>query len=183
MRSKAVGNAARAGLAGAASGMVALVGAVEAQAQAQVLQPPQPPQAPPAPPAPPASLRPLESVDIVTRHGVKHFKVEIADNDAAREYGLMFRKSLAPDHGMLFEFDRPDRQAFWMKNTLIPLDVIYIGTDGRILSIAADARPLDQTPLYSKGPAIGVLEIEGGLAAKLGIQPGDEVRHPFFHAK
>ena len=176
MRSKAVGNAARACLAGAASGMVALVGAVEAQARqsssrrrrlSRSLQP----------------LRPLESVDIVTRHGVKHFKVEIADNDAAREYGLMFRKSLAPDHGMLFEFDRPDRQAFWMKNVLIPLDIIYIGTDGRIVSIAADARPLDETPLYSKGPAIGVLEIEGGLAAKLGIRPGDEVRHPFFHAK
>jgi uncharacterized protein len=175
MRSKAVGNAARACLAGAASGMVALVGAVEARAPAQVQA-----QAPPRPPSP---LRPLESVDIVTRRGVKHFKVEIADSDAAREYGLMFRKSLAPDHGMLFEFDRADRQAFWMKNVLIPLDIIYIGTDGRIVSIAANARPLDQTPLYSKGPAIGVLEIEGGLAAKLGVRPGDEVRHPFFHEK
>jgi uncharacterized protein len=175
MRSKAAGNAARVCLAGAASGMVALVGAVEARAPAQV-------QAP-APPRPPSPLRPLESVDIVTRRGVKHFKVEIADNAEAREYGLMFRKSLAPDHGMLFEFDRPDRQAFWMKNTLISLDIIYIGTDGRIVSIAADARPMDETPLYSKGPAIGVLEIEGGLAAKLGIQPGDAVHHPFFHAK
>jgi uncharacterized membrane protein (UPF0127 family) len=166
------GNSARACLVGAASGMVALLGAVEAQALAA--------QAPPASPAP---LRPLESVEIVTRHGVRRFKVEIADNEESREYGLMFRKNLAPDHGMLFEFDRPDLQAFWMKNTLIPLDIIYIGTDGRIVSIAADARPMDTTPLYSKGPAIGVLEIEGGQAAKLGIQPGDRVRHPFFHAK
>jgi uncharacterized protein len=172
MRSKAVGNSARACLAGAATGMVALVSAVEAPAQA-----------PQTPPAPPLALRPLESVDIVTRRGVKHFKVEIADNDAARQYGLMFRKSLAPDHGMLFEFNRPDRLAFWMKNVLIPLDIIYIGTNGRIVSIAADARPLDETHLYSKGPAIGVLEIEGGLAAKLGVRPGDEVRHPFFHVK
>jgi uncharacterized membrane protein (UPF0127 family) len=172
MRSKAEGNSARVCLVGAASGMVALLGAVETQAQAS--------QAPAAAPAP---LRPLESIEIVTRHGVRRFKVEIADNEASREYGLMFRKSLAPDHGMLFEFDRPDLQAFWMKNTLIPLDIIYIGTDGRIVSIAADARPMDTTPLYSKGPAVGVLEIEGGLAAKLGIRPGDPVHHPFFHAK
>lgn len=172
MRSKAVGNTARACLAGAASGVVALLGAVEAEAQT-----------PAAPPSPPSSLRPLEPVDIVTRHGVKHFKVEIADNEASREYGLMYRKSLAPDRGMLFEFDRADIQSFWMKNTLIPLDIIYIGTDGRIVSIAAAAHPLDPTPLSSKGPAIGVLEIEGGLAAKLGIRPGDQVRHPFFRAK
>src|SRR5262249_8408207 len=159
-------------LAGAASGMVALLGAVEAQAQARQASPPSP-----------APLRALEPVEIVTRHGVRRFKVEIADNEPSREYGLMFRKNLAPDRGMLFEFDRPDRQAFWMKNTLIPLDIIYIGTDGRIVSIAADARPMDRTPLYSKGPAIGVLEIGGGLAAKLGIRAGDQVRHSFFRAK
>jgi uncharacterized membrane protein (UPF0127 family) len=172
MRSKVVGNPARAGLAGAASVIVGLLGTGQAHAQA-----------PASPPQSPASLRRLEPVDIVTHHGVKHFKVEIADSEASREYGLMFRKSLAADHGMLFEFDRPDLLSFWMKNTLIPLDIIYIGPDGHVVSIAADARPMDQTPLYSKGPAIGVLEIQGGLAAKLGIRPGDEVRHPFFHEK
>jgi uncharacterized membrane protein (UPF0127 family) len=95
----------------------------------------------------------------------------------------MFRRALAADRGMLFEFDRPDVQSFWMKNTLIPLDIIYIGADGRIVSIARNARPLDETPLYSSGPAQGVLEIEGGLSAKLGIEPGDKVEHPFFHTK
>lgn len=171
MRSRR-GNSARAGLAGAASGVAALVGVAGVQAQV-----------PRTPSAPPASLRPLESLDIVTRYGVRRFKVEIADNEASREYGLMHRKSLPPDQGMLFEFDRPEVQAFWMKNVLIPLDIIYVGADGRIVSIAADARPLDETPLLSKGPALGVLEIDGGLAAKLAIQPGDQVRHRFFHQK
>lgn len=166
------GNSARAGLAGATSGLVALVGAVGAQVQAA-----------PATPAHPASLRPPESLEILTRRGPRRFKVEIADNEASREYGLKYRRSLAADEGMLFEFERPDLQAFWMKNVLIPLDIIYIGADGRIVSIAADARPWDQTPIVSKAPALGVLEIDGGLAAKLGIEPGDAVRHPFFRGK
>ncbi len=127
------------------------------------------------------AVRALESVDIVTAKGVRRFRVEIADTDALRERGLMFRKTLAPDHGMLFEFPLSDIQNFWMKNTLISLDIIYIGADGRIVSIARNAKPHDETPLPSAGPALGVLEIGGGLAAKLGIEPGDQVRHPFFH--
>jgi uncharacterized membrane protein (UPF0127 family) len=182
MRSKAVASSARAGLTGAALGMAALLGATEALAQAPVT-PPGPPSSLPPSSLPPSSLRPLEPVDIVTRHGVRRFKVEVADNEASREYGLMYRKSLAPDRGMLFEFDRPDIQSFWMKNNLIPLDILYIAADGKIISIAADARPQDRTPLSSRGPALGVLEIQGGLAAKLGIRPGDAVRHPFFHAR
>ncbi len=136
-----------------------------------------------ADPPQPAHEPMLENVSIITHNGVRSFSVEIADTEASREFGLMFRKDLAPDRGMLFEFDQPSVQSFWMRNTLIPLDIIYIGADGRIVSIARDARPMDETPLSSRGPAIGVLEIEGGLAAKLGIEPGDKVVHPFFHTK
>jgi len=126
---------------------------------------------------------PRSSLVIATAGRDLKFEVELALDDEHRSHGLMFRKKLGPYEGMLFDFFQEMPVAFWMKNTLIPLDIIYIGTDGRIVAIAADARPMDRTPLYSKGPAIGVLEIGGGLAAKLGIRAGDQVRHPFFHAK
>ncbi len=119
-------------------------------------------------------------VEVHTARGVCRFTVEIAADDASREKGLMFRKTMAKDHGMLFEFQEAQVQTFWMHNTYIPLDIIYIGSDGRIISIAADAAPFDDTPLPSNGPAKAVLEIDGGLSAKLGIKPGDLVRHPFL---
>lgn len=89
----------------------------------------------------------------------------------------MFVRHLAPNRGMIFPYDPPQQTAFWMHNTLIPLDIIYVGTDHRILNIA-NARPLDDTPLPSGGPVSGVLEIAGGRAAELGIVPGDKVRWP-----
>jgi hypothetical protein len=92
----------------------------------------------------------------------------------------MCRKTMAPGHGMLFEFPQAEQQTFWMKNTYIPLDIIYIGRDGRIVSISANAKPFDESPLPSAGPANGVLEIKGGLSAKLGIKAGDKVRHAFY---
>ncbi len=92
----------------------------------------------------------------------------------------MFRKSLAPDRGMLFRYNPPQRAAFWMKNTLIPLDIIYIAPDGRVLSIARNAVPHDETPLPSGGVIQGVLEIPGGRAAQLGILPGDRVLNKIF---
>lgn len=122
----------------------------------------------------------LEAVTVVTKAGEKKFMVEIADTEPERERGLMFRSSMADDRGMLFEFQDLRDRAFWMHNTYIPLDIIYIAPNGKIVSIAANAQPFDDTPLPSYGPAKGVLEINGGLAAKLGIAPGDTVRHPFF---
>jgi uncharacterized membrane protein (UPF0127 family) len=121
-----------------------------------------------------------EPLEIRTRGGAHKFNVEIAADDASRELGLMCRKSMAPSHGMLFEFDVPEQQTFWMKNTFIPLDIIYVGADGRIVSIARSAKPFDETPLPSAGPAKAVLEIDGGLSRKLGIRDGDRVVHPFF---
>ena len=125
---------------------------------------------------------PTESLDVVAHDGkVHHFKVEVVDNDDSRERGLMFRMSLAPNAGMLFDFRTPQDVAFWMKNTYIPLDIIFIAADGHILNIARQARPMDESNLPSAGPALGVLEIAGGRAAQLDIEPGDLVRHRIFH--
>jgi uncharacterized protein len=122
----------------------------------------------------------LETVEIVTSRGRARFQVEIAATRAEQARGLMFRKALAPDRGMLFTYKRPQPAAYWMKNTLIPLDIIYIQPDGRILSIVRNARPHDETPLPSGGLVLGVLEIAGGRAAQLGVLPGDRVLHRIF---
>ncbi|HWT51551.1 MAG TPA: DUF192 domain-containing protein [Caulobacter sp.] len=122
----------------------------------------------------------LETVEIVSGRGRVRFQVEIAATRAEQAKGLMFRKSLAPDHGMLFVYKRPQPAAYWMKNTLIPLDIIFIQPDGKILSIARNARPHDETPLSSGGLVLGVLEIAGGRAAQLGVLPGDRVLHRIF---
>lgn len=124
-----------------------------------------------------------EPLVIETAGGVKHkFTVELALTPAQQARGLMFRERMDDDKGMLFPYDRPQQLSFWMKNTLIPLDIIYVAEGGRILNIA-HAKPLDLTPLYSEGAAIAALEINGGLAARLGIRPGDTVRHPAVGSK
>ena len=122
----------------------------------------------------------LESLDVVTAKGTAHFDVEVADTDRSRAKGLMNRKSLAPDRGMLFDFKTEREVAFWMRNTFIPLDMVFIQADGRVLSITRNAVPFDETPLPSGGPVRGVLEIPGGRAAEVGIQPGDRVLHRIF---
>ncbi len=120
----------------------------------------------------------VERLDIVTAAGVHHFKVEVADTFATRERGLMFRKRLAADRGMLFDFKKVQEQgvSFWMKNTLIPLDMVFIGADGRIVSIARNATPMSETPIASAGPVLDVLELRGGRAAEIEAAPGDQVR-------
>lgn len=119
-------------------------------------------------------------LDIVTAHGVAHFTVEVADTPKTREHGLMFRKSLAPDRGMLFDFKTSHPVTFWMKNTLIPLDMIFIGPDGRIVSIARRAEPMSETNIPSGGDVLGVLEIRGGRADEIGAARGDRVRNAIF---
>ena len=130
-----------------------------------------------------ACAKPLkvEPLDLVTARGVFHFKVEVADTAATREKGLMFRKTLAADRGMLFDFKTPRLVAFWMKNTLIPLDMLFIAADGHVVSIAQDAVPLSEIPIPSGGAALGVLELRGGRAAEIGAEPGDQVRERIFH--
>ena len=124
-----------------------------------------------------ARLQPLE---VVTDKGAFRFQVEFVDNDRDRERGLMFRKILAPDRGMLFDFKTERPVAFWMKNTFIPLDIVYIRADGTVFSIVRNAVPQDKTPLPSGGPIRGVLEIPGGRAGEIGLLPGDRVRHRIF---
>ena len=122
----------------------------------------------------------LDSLEIVTSTGRHAFQVEIADNDATREHGLMDRRYMAADHGMLFEFDRDEPVAFWMKNTYIPLDMIFIAPSGVVTHIAANAEPLSERVIPSGGPSVAVLELDGGTAASIGLKVGDKVRHPFF---
>lgn len=142
-----------------------------------------PAQAWQARPKPAATATPsakLDTVEILTSRGRVKFTVELAVTKAEQARGLMFRKSMAPDRGMLFPYNPPQRAAFWMKNTLIPLDILYIGPDGRVLSIARNAVPHDETPIPSGGVVRGVLEIPGGRAAQLGILPGDRVLNKIF---
>ncbi len=112
----------------------------------------------------------------VTHVGKKYtFQVEVARSEGEQEKGLMFRTSMGADEGMIFPMNPPRYASFWMKNTVIPLDIIYIGADHRILNVAANAVPYSETPLYSEGRAAGVLELIGGRAAQLGIGKGDLV--------
>jgi uncharacterized membrane protein (UPF0127 family) len=122
----------------------------------------------------------LETLEIITSKGRARFQVEIAATPAQQRQGLMSRKSLAPDRGMLFTYVKPQPAAFWMKNTLIPLDILYIAPSGKVLSIVRNARPHDETPMPSGGLVLGVLEIAGGRAGQLGVLPGDRVLHRIF---
>lgn len=127
-----------------------------------------------------ANGNPLEALTITTSTGEHQFMVEIADDDAERQRGLMFREPLADDRGMLFQFPDVAERGFWMRNTPSPLDIIYIDPNGRIVSIVRNAAPNSDEVLPSNGPASGVLELRAGRAAEIGAQPGDKVRHPFF---
>jgi uncharacterized membrane protein (UPF0127 family) len=123
---------------------------------------------------------PVEQLTVQTAAGPVRFEVEIADTEAERARGLMFRESLADGAGMLFDFDPPEPVSFWMRNTIVSLDIIFIGPDGRILNIADHAPPYSEAPIPSSGAVRGVLEIRAGRAEALGIHPGDQVRHRIF---
>ena len=119
-------------------------------------------------------------VDIRGDFGTARFTVEIADDDDERAQGLMFRESLASGQGMLFVYPAAGPASFWMKNTLIPLDMIFVGPDGVIDTVHSNAVPGDLTPIRGGDDILAVLEIKGGLATAIGIAPGDEMRHPAF---
>jgi uncharacterized protein len=123
------------------------------------------------------------TLEIVSKTGVHVFSVELAVTEEQRARGLMFRKELPEGKGMLFDFKVEQEAGFWMQNTLIPLDMIFIRADGRILRIAENTEPLSTKIIPSGGPVRGVLEVIGGTARKLGIAPGDVVAHPIFSGK
>ena len=110
------------------------------------------------------------------------FQVEMAVSPAQRSQGLMFRESLEEDRGMLFDFGQPQQATMWMRNTYVPLDMLFIDEHGRITQIAADAQPLSDAVIASRERVRAVLELRGGVSAKLGIKPGDRVIHPLFDA-
>ena len=122
----------------------------------------------------------IQTLEIVTGNGVHSFAIEFVANDTDRAKGLMFRRELPEGRGMLFDFERDQDVAMWMKNTYISLDMIFINADGRIRRIAENTEPQSETIIPSGGPVRGVLEVIGGTARKFGIKPGDRVAHAIF---
>lgn len=133
-----------------------------------------------AAPTGPQPPLPTSSLTIDTARGPVHFTVEVAADSTSRERGLMFRRHLGPNAGMLFDFHRPVMVSFWMKNTILPLDMLFIRADGTISTIHANAVPYSETPIPAAEPIRAVLEINGGRARALDIEPGDLVHDQIF---
>jgi uncharacterized membrane protein (UPF0127 family) len=121
-----------------------------------------------------------DTIEIVTRSGVHAFSVELATNTAERAVGLMFRKELPEGRGMLFDFHEDEPVQFWMHNTYISLDMIFIAADGRVVRVAENAKPMSDDLISSGRPVRAVLEVIAGTARKLGIAAGDRVTGAFF---
>jgi uncharacterized membrane protein (UPF0127 family) len=125
----------------------------------------------------------LQTLEIASKTGVHAFQVEMAITPEEKEHGLMFRRELPDGQGMLFDFQFDQNVAFWMKNTYIPLDMLFIRSDGRILRIAENTEPLSERNIPSGGPVRAVLEVIGGTAKKLGIAAGDRVGGSIFKSR
>jgi len=117
---------------------------------------------------------------IVSATGPHRFRVEVAETPAQMEQGLMFRRTLAPDAGMLFDYKAPTVATMWMRNTLIPLDMLFVDERGRIVNIRERAVPQSLDVIAAAAPVRAVIELNGGTAARLGIAPGDQVQHSIF---
>jgi uncharacterized protein len=122
-------------------------------------------------------------LEIVTQNGVHVFSVEMAKSDEERQKGLMFRKELPEGMGMLFDFQPDQNVSMWMRNTYIPLDMLFINADGTIRRIAENTEPMSERTIPSGGPVRGVFEVIAGTAKKLGIKAGDKVAHPLFSGR
>ena len=136
-----------------------------------------------APPATPAQAGQPQTglaivpLSITTADGRSHsYRVEIARTPGQQAHGMMFRTEVPAATGMLFPFEAPRTASFWMENTLVPLDLLFIGADGRVRNIAANAQPKSQALLNSVGPVAAVLELAGGEAERIGARPGDRIR-------
>lgn len=121
---------------------------------------------------------PLETLTFETAGGARAFQVEVADTPEKREVGLMYRRSMAADHGMLFDFDRPQTISMWMQNTYVSLDMVFVSREGRVTRIAENTEPLSTRVISSGGPVRYVVELVAGTAKRIGLKPGDRVEHP-----
>ena len=130
----------------------------------------------------PAKAQSLATSPLTIESGGKTltFTVELASTALEQEIGLMHRNTMAAEHGMLFDFHQEKRASFWMRNTFIPLDLVFIRASGEIEAIKDNATPHSESPIGPVQPVQAVLELVGGTAQKLGIKPGDRVRHPIF---
>jgi uncharacterized protein len=127
-----------------------------------------------------AAAQNVEPLTIDSAEERFEFEVEVAATPAERSRGLMYRRLLADDRGMLFDFGSTGPASMWMRNTYIPLDMLFIEANGRIRKIAAETEPLSENVVSSDGPVRAVLELRGGIAGELGIEPGDQIIHPLF---
>lgn len=127
-----------------------------------------------------AASGPTEPLTIAARTGRHAFAVEVMRTDAERSRGLMYRRTMAPDHGMLFDFKAVAPVAMWMKNTYLPLDMVFIRADGIIARVATGTEPLSTKVIPSGEPVLSVLELNAGTTARLGIHAGDRVEHSLF---
>jgi uncharacterized membrane protein (UPF0127 family) len=126
---------------------------------------------------PPQQLEPLT---IVTASGEHTFQIEVARTDEQRARGLMFRRFMPEDRGMLFDFKNEQPIMMWMRNTYIPLDMIFIARDGRVINVAENTEPLSERTIASAAPAFAVLEVNAGISRKIGLKAGDRISHPLF---
>ena len=130
-----------------------------------------------------ALLSKIEPVTVATEQGATLFTVEIADTEALRHRGLMFRQRLPEDRGMLFDYGQPQPVAMWMKNTYIPLDMVFIRADGTVAYVAENTVPHSLDPVGVREPVLGVLEVAAGTAKRIGLRAGDTVYHRIFKTK
>ncbi len=122
----------------------------------------------------------LEPLDIVSATGTHRFSVEVMRTDEQRARGLMHRRFMPEDRGMLFDFKREEPVAMWMKNTYLSLDMLFVDRGGKIVSVAENAEPLSERIVPSGAPVLAVLEVNAGTVRRLGIKAGDLMRHPLF---
>lgn len=123
---------------------------------------------------------PTAPLTILTAGGPRQFTVEVATTPAQMEQGLMFRQSMPADAGMIFDFREPQVATMWMKNTWIPLDMLFVDGAGHIVNIRERAVPGSTETIAAAAPVRAVIELNGGIAARLGIKPGDTVEFPIF---
>ena len=122
----------------------------------------------------------LQRLEIASSNGAHVFQVELASTPAEREKGLMFRRYMPKDRGMLFDFGNPEPAAMWMENTYLPLDMVFIRADGTIARIESHTEPMSRRTIVAGEPVLAVLELNSGICDELGIKAGDKVSHPMF---